>query len=371
MRIGIPTEVKNHEDRVALTPAGAHHLVRAGHDVLVQSGAGTGSHLPDAEFESAGARIVPTAEEVWGEAELVCKVKEPVASEHRFLRDDLLLFAYLHLAADAACTRALLDAGTTAVAYETAQAPDGTLPLLAPMSEVAGRMATQVGAWLLQRPAGGRGVLLGGVPGTRPGRVVVLGGGTAGRHAAEIAVGMRAEVTVVDLALPVLRAVDREFSGHVRTVVSSAYAIEREVLEADLVVGAVLVAGARAPRLVTDDLVARMRPGAVLVDVAVDQGGCFEGSRPTTHDDPTFAVHGTTFYCVANMPGAVPVTSTLALTSATLPYLAALADGGVDALREDPLLRSGASTHRGTLLNAAVAAAHDLPWTPVEDALRR
>ena len=370
MRIGIPTEVKNHEDRVALTPAGAHHLVRAGHDVLVQSGAGTGSHLSDAEFESAGARVVPTAEEVWGEAELVCKVKEPVASEHRFLREDLLLFAYLHLAADEACTRALLDAGTTSVAYETAQATDGSLPLLAPMSEVAGCMATQVGAWLLQRPAGGRGVLLGGVPGTRPGRVVVLGGGTAGRNAAEIAVGMRAEVTVVDLSLPVLRAVDQEFSGHVRTVVSSAYAIEREVLEADLVVGAVLVAGARAPRLVGDDLVARMRPGAVLVDVAVDQGGCFEGSRPTTHDDPTFAVHGTTFYCVANMPGAVPVTSTLALTSATLPYLAALADGGVAAVREDPVLRSGASTHRGTLLNEAVADAHDLPWTPAQDALR-
>ncbi|MFB8229817.1 alanine dehydrogenase [Cellulosimicrobium sp. NPDC055967] len=370
MRIGIPTEVKNHEDRVALTPAGAHHLVRAGHDVLVQSGAGVGSHLSDAEFADAGARVVPTADELWAEADLVCKVKEPVASEYPLLRDDLLLFAYLHLAADGDCTRALLDAGTTSVAYETAQAPDGTLPLLAPMSEVAGRMATQVGAWLLQRPAGGRGVLLGGVPGTRPGRVVVLGGGTAGRNAAEVAVGMRAEVTVVDLSLPVLRAVDQEFSGHVRTVVSSAYAIEREVLEADLVVGAVLVAGARAPRLVTDDLVARMRPGAVLVDVAVDQGGCFEGSRPTTHDDPTFAVHGTTFYCVANMPGAVPVTSTLALTSATLPYLAALADGGVEAVRDVPILRSGASTHRGALLNEAVAAAHGLPWTPAEDALR-
>jgi alanine dehydrogenase len=370
MRIGIPTEVKNHEDRVALTPAGAHHLVRAGHDVLVQSGAGAGSHLSDAEFEGAGARVVQTAEEVWGEAELVCKVKEPVASEYPFLRKDLLLFAYLHLAADRAGTQALLDAGTTSVAYETMQAADGSLPLLAPMSEVAGRMATQVGAWLLQRPAGGRGVLLGGVPGTRPGRVVVLGGGTVGRHAAEIAVGMRAEVAIVDLSLPALRAVDQEFAGHVRTVASSAYAIEREVLEADLVVGAVLVAGARAPRLVTDDLVARMRPGAVLVDVAVDQGGCFEGSRPTTHDDPTFAVHGTTFYCVANMPGAVPVTSTLALTSATLPHLAALADGGIGSLRDVPILRSGASTHDGVLLNEAVAAAHDLPWAPADDALR-
>lgn len=369
MRIGIPTEVKNHEDRVALTPAGAHHLVRAGHDVLVQSGAGAGSHLPDEEFERAGARVVATAEVVWGEAELVCKVKEPVASEYGHLREDLLLFAYLHLAADAAGTRALLDAGTTSVAYETAQAPDGSLPLLAPMSEVAGRMATQVGAWLLQRPAGGRGVLVGGVPGTPPGRVVVLGGGTAGRNAAQVAVGMRAEVTVLDLSLPVLRGLDVEFSGHARTVASSLYAVERAVLEADLVVGAVLVAGARAPRLVSDDLVARMRPGAVLVDIAVDQGGCFEGSHPTTHDDPTFAVHGTTFYCVANMPGAVPVTSTQALTSATLPYLAALADGGLDALRDDPLLASGASTHRGVLLNEAVAAAHGLGWSPLVEVL--
>ncbi|MBD5787281.1 alanine dehydrogenase [Cellulosimicrobium terreum] len=369
MRIGIPTEVKNHEDRVALTPAGAHHLVRAGHDVLVQSGAGDGSHLSDAEFERAGARIVPTADEVWSGAELVCKVKEPVASEYRHLREGLLLFAYLHLAADAAGTRALLDAGTTSVAYETVRAPDGTLPLLAPMSEVAGRMATQAGAWLLQRPAGGRGVLLGGVPGTRPGRVVVLGGGTAGRNAAQVAVGMRAEVTIVDLSLPVLRSLDGEFSGHVRTVASTAHAIEREVLEADLVVGAVLVAGARAPRLVGDDLVARMRPGAVLVDVAVDQGGCFESSRPTTHDDPTFPVHGTTFYCVANMPGAVPVTSTHALTSATLPCLAMLADGGLDAMRASPMLRSGASTHRGLLLNEAVAAAHALPWRSPDDAL--
>ncbi|WP_454043712.1 alanine dehydrogenase [Cellulosimicrobium sp. Marseille-Q8652] len=369
MRIGIPTEVKNHEDRVALTPGGAHHLVRAGHEVLVQSGAGTGSHLPDDEYERAGARVVATAEEVWGEAELVCKVKEPVASEYALLREDLLLFAYLHLAADAAGTHALLAAGTTSVAYETARGPDGSLPLLAPMSEVAGRMATQVGAWLLQRPAGGRGVLLGGVPGTPPARVVVLGGGTAGRNAAQVAVGMRAEVTVLDVSLPVLRALDREFSGHVRTVASSLYAVERAVLEADLVIGAVLVTGARAPRLVSDDLVARMRPGAVLVDVAVDQGGCFEGSRPTTHDDPTFAVHGTTFYCVANMPGAVPVTSTQALTSATLPYVATLADGGLDAVRDDPLLRTGASTHHGVLLNEAVAAAHALEWSPPGEAL--
>ncbi|MBD8077642.1 alanine dehydrogenase [Cellulosimicrobium arenosum] len=369
MRIGIPTEVKNHEDRVALTPAGAHHLARAGHEVLVQSGAGVGSHLADEQYERAGARVVATADEAWGGADLVCKVKEPVASEYRHLREDLVLFAYLHLAADRAGTRALLDAGTTAVAYETAQAPDGSLPLLAPMSEVAGRMATQVGAALLERPAGGRGVLLGGVPGTQAGRVVVLGGGTVGRNAARIAVGMRAEVSVVDLSLPALREVDEEFSGHVRTVASSAYAIEQELESADLVIGAVLVPGARAPRLVGDDLVARMRRGAVLVDVAVDQGGCFESSRPTTHDDPTFAVHGTTFYCVANMPGAVPVTSTHALTSATLGYLTALADGGTTAVRDVPVLRSGASTSHGVLLNRAVAAAHGLESSAVGDVL--
>ncbi|MHA7132811.1 alanine dehydrogenase [Oerskovia turbata] len=369
MRIGIPAEVKNNEYRVALTPAGAHHLVAAGHEVLVQAGAGAGSAISDEDFAAAGARVLDGAEEVWGRAELVCKVKEPVPSEYHLLRDDLLLFAYLHLAADPVGAATLLDAGTTAIAYETAQAHDGSLPLLAPMSEVAGRMATQVGAYHLMRPAGGSGVLLGGVPGSRPGRVVILGGGTAGRHAAEIAVGMRAEVTILDLSLPVLRGLDREFAGHVRTVASSAYAIEQEVLAADLVIGAVLVAGARAPRLVTNDLVSRMKPGSVLVDVAVDQGGCFEDSRPTTHDDPTFQVHGSTFYCVANMPGAVPVTSTLALTSATLPFLALLADGGTRALREAPVLRSGLTTVAGTLVNEQVGAALGLPWARVEDVL--
>ncbi|WP_265521047.1 alanine dehydrogenase [Oerskovia flava] len=367
MRIGIPTEVKNHEDRVALTPAGAHHLVARGHEVVVQAGAGVGSAIADADYVAAGARVVPDVDEVWGSADLVCKVKEPVAGEYPRLRKDLLLFAYLHLAADRPGTEALLDAGTTAVAYETVRAPDGSLPLLAPMSEVAGRMATQVGAYHLMRSAGGAGVLLGGVPGTRPGRVVVLGGGTAGRHAAEIAVGMRAEVTVVDVSLPVLRSLDRQFAGRVRTVASTAHAIEEEVLMADLVVGAVLVAGARAPRLVSDGLVARMRPGTVLVDVAVDQGGCFEGSRPTTHDDPTFTVHGSIFYCVANMPGAVPVTSTHALTSATLPHLARLADGGIEAAVRDPQLRAGLSTHAGELLSEPVAVAHGLPWRPVDE----
>lgn len=363
MRIGIPTETKNNEDRVALTPAGAQHLIAAGHAVLVQAGAGAGSGIADGDYAGVGATIVPDAQDAWG-AELVCKVKEPTPAEYPLLRGDQILFTYLHLAADRPCTEALLAAGTTSIAYETVQLPDRSLPLLAPMSEVAGRMAPQIGAWNLMRPAGGEGVLLGGVPGTRPGRVVILGGGTAGRSAAQVAVGMRAEVTVMDVSLPVLRSIDREFNGNVRTVASSAYAIERELLEADLVIGAVLVAGARAPRLVTNEVVARMRPGSVLVDVAVDQGGCFEDTRPTTHDDPTFAVHGSTFYCVANMPGAVPATSTSALTNATLPYLAHLADRGVGALGEDAALASGLSTLSGDLTHEAVAEAHGMTWTP-------
>jgi len=364
MRIGVPTEVKNREYRVAVTPAGAHQLVAAGHEVLVQSGAGAGSLLSDDEYARAGARIVADAQAAW-DADLVCKVKEPVALEYPFLRDDLILFTYLHLAADRACTQALLDAGTTAIAYETVEAADGTLPLLAPMSEVAGRMAPAVGAWLLQRGAGGSGVLLGGVPGVRAGRVVILGGGTAGRSAAQVAIGMRADVTILDVSLPVLRSLDREFSGHVRTVASSVYAIEREVEGADLVIGAVLRAGARAPHLVSDALVDRMRPGSVLVDIAVDQGGCFESTRPTTHDEPTYAVGSTTFYAVANMPGAVPVTSTFALTGATLPVLTDLADGGAAAaaLAVNPALRTGLNTYRGHVVNRAVAEAHQMAYT--------
>ncbi|MBI9114963.1 alanine dehydrogenase [Sanguibacter suaedae] len=371
MRIAVPTEVKNNEFRVAMTPAGVRELTRAGHEVLVQAGAGSGSAIPDDEYAAAGARIVPDADSAWGGADLVCKVKEPVPDEYRHLRDDLVLFTYLHLAADEACTRALLDAGTTAVAYETVQLDDGSLPLLAPMSEVAGRLATQVGAYFLLRSVGGRGVLMGGVPGVRPARVVVLGGGTAGRNAAQIAVGMRAEVAVVDLSAQALRAVDTEFSGTVRTVRSSALAIEQEVLRADLVVGAVLVPGARAPHLVTNELVAAMQPGSVLVDIAVDQGGCFEDTRPTTHADPTYQVHGSTFYAVANMPGSVPVTSTQALAGVTLPYLLALVSGDdgrrpgdavVATLRKDEhrALARGLTTHDGHLVNAEVAAAHGL-----------
>jgi alanine dehydrogenase len=362
MRVGIPTEVKNHEYRVAITPAGVHQLVAAGHEVLVQAGAGVGSAIGDDAYATAGARVLPTAAEVWRGADLVCKVKEPVAAEYGFLREGLVLFTYLHLAADRPQTDALLAAGVTALAYETVQLADGSLPLLAPMSEVAGRLAAQVGAYHLMRSAGGAGRLLGGVPGVAPGRVVVIGGGVAGQHAAEVALGMRADVTVLDLSVPRLRELDTAFGGRVRTVTSSAYAVREAVADADLVVGAVLVPGARAPKLVTDEMVAAMQPGSVLVDVAVDQGGCFESSRPTTHADPTFRVHEAVFYCVANMPGAVPVTSTHALTNVTLPYLGALADRGWrDACAADPALAAGLATHAGRLLHSGVGAAHGLP----------
>src|SRR5947209_8410186 len=303
MRIGIPTEVKDNEFRVAITPAGVHELAGRGHEVFVQSGAGLGSALPDAEYEAAGAKVLGEAAEVWGHAELLLKVKEPVAAEYGHLRPDLVLFTYLHLAADRPLTLALVEAGTTALAYETVQLPDRSLPLLAPMSEVAGRLAPQVGAATLLRAAGGRGVLLGGVPGVHPGEVVVIGAGVSGMNAAAIAVGMGASVTLLDTNLDRLRAADRIYRGALRTVVSNAYELERAVLGADLVIGAVLVPGAKAPVLVPDALVARMKPGSVLVDIAIDQGGCFESSRPTTHSQPTFPVAGSVFYCVANMPG--------------------------------------------------------------------
>lgn len=360
MRVGVPTEVKNREYRVAMTPAGAHALAAAGHEVLVQAGAGEGSGIPDAEYVVAGARIVPTAEDAWS-ADLVCKVKEPVAEEYHHLRRDLLLFTFLHLAASRPCTEALLAAGTTSIAYETVELPDGSLPLLAPMSEVAGRLATQVGAYHLLKSEGGRGVLPGGVPGSPPGSVVVIGGGVAGRHAADIAVGLRADVTVLDVDLHKLRELDAHYGGRVRTLASSGYAVEQAVLGADLVIGAVLVAGRRAPMLVSNDLVARMRPGSVLVDIAVDQGGCFEDTCPTTHDDPTFRVHESVFYCVANMPGVVPVTATQALTAVTLPYTLALADRGWRAaVAADPALAKGLTTHHGALLHAGVAEAHGM-----------
>jgi alanine dehydrogenase len=371
MRIAVPREVKDNEFRVAITPAGVHELVTLGHEVVLEQDAGIGSAIANEEFKAAGAQVLSDPAAVWGGADLLLKVKEPVPSEYRYLREDLILFTYLHLAASAPCTRALLDAGSTAIAYETVRDRAGGLPLLAPMSEVAGRLAPQVGAYHLMRSAGGRGVLMGGVPGTPPARVVVIGAGVAGQNATAMAVGMNAEVTVLDLDLDKLRQLDARYQGRVRTVYSTAYALEQAVREADLVIGAVLVPGARAPKLVSNELVSRMKPGAVLVDVAIDQGGCFADSRPTTHAEPTYLVHDTVFYCVANMPGAVPHTSTHALTHATLPYLLRLVDHGWrDALRADPGFAEGLNVHAGTVTAAAVAQAHDLPATPVDEVLR-
>ncbi len=370
MKIGVPTEVKNHEYRVACTPAGVHELVRHGHQVLVQRGAGSGSSIPDAEMTAAGARLVEDPDELWGSAELVLKVKEPVAEEHHRLRKDLVLFTYLHLAASRECTDALLSAGTTGIAYETVELPDGSLPLLAPMSEVAGRMAPQAGAHHLQRDGGGRGVLMGGVSGVYAAKVVVLGGGVSGMNAAAIALGMQAEVLVLDKNIAKLREADRIYQGHLQTVASNTYEVERACLDADLVIGAVLVPGAKAPTLVSDELVAAMKPGSVLVDIAIDQGGCFESSRPTTHADPVFGVHGSVFYCVANMPGAVPHTSTFALTNVTLPYVLEIADHGWrEALRRDPSLALGLNTHEGQLTYPSVAEAHGLASVPVASLL--
>ncbi|WP_433675380.1 alanine dehydrogenase [Microbacterium gorillae] len=356
MRVGIPAEVKNNENRVAITPAGVDALVHRGHEVLVQSGAGVGSSITDDMYVAAGATIVPTAGDAWG-ADLVVKVKEPIASEYGFLRDQVL-FTYLHLAADRPLTEALLAAGTTAIAYETVQLPDRTLPLLSPMSEVAGRLSIVVGSHTLMRASGGRGALMGGIAGTPNAKVVVIGGGVAGEHAAATALGMGADVTVIDISLPRLRDLERRFDGRIETRVSNRWEIADQVSRADLVIGSVLIPGASAPKLVTDEMVSTMKKGAVLVDIAIDQGGCFEGSHPTTHDDPTFAVHDTVYYCVANMPGAVPETSTRALTNATLPYLVALADKGWEqAFATDAALAAGLNTHAGAITNPAVAAA--------------
>jgi alanine dehydrogenase len=370
VKIAVPREIKNHEYRVALTPAGVHELTTHGHDVFVETGAGLGSSITDEEYLGAGAKILSGPEETWAEGELVLKVKEPIAEEYGFLRADQVLFTYLHLAADEALTRALVAAGTTAIAYETVQTANGALPLLAPMSEVAGRLAPQVGAYSLMRPSGGRGVLPGGVPGVHPARVVVIGGGVAGLNAATIAVGMGADVQVLDTSVDRLRQLDNQFRGQLRTITSSRYAVEQAVREADLVIGAVLVPGAKAPKLVSNDLVRDMKPGAVLVDIAIDQGGCFADSRPTTHADPTFEVHQAVFYCVANMPGAVPRTSTYALTNVTLPYAVALADKGWrGALGADPALALGLNTHAGALTNEPVAVAHGLAHTDLRAVL--
>ena len=370
MKIGVPREVKNHEYRVAITPAGVHELVRLGHEIVVERGAGVGSSIPDEDFAAAGAGILPTADDVWGFADLVLKVKEPIAEEYHRMRKGQVLFTYLHLAASRECTDALIESGTTAIAYETVQTPDRALPLLAPMSEVAGRMAPQVGARCLEREAGGRGILMGGVSGVYAAKVVVLGAGVAGMNAAAIALGMQAEVLLLDNNIDKLRQADRIYQGHLQTVASNAYEIEKACIDADLVIGAVLVVGAKAPKLVRDDLVARMKPGAVLVDIAIDQGGCFESSRPTTHDAPTYRVHDTLFYCVANMPGAVPHTSTYALTNVTLPYVSAIANSGWrEACRADPALALGLNVHDGQITSVPVAQAHDLDAAALADVL--
>ena len=370
MRVGIPREVKDNEYRVAITPSGVKELVSHGHEVAVEKDAGVGSSIPDEDYVAAGASIVGGAKDIWADAELVLKVKEPVASEYPSLRSDQVLFTYLHLAASRACTDALLDAGTTAVAYETVQLADRSLPLLAPMSEVAGRMAPQVGAHSLQRENGGRGVLMGGVSGVHAAKVVVLGAGVSGMNAAAIALGMQAEVLLLDKNVAKLRDADRIYQGHLQTITSNSYEVERAVLDADLVIGAVLVPGAKAPTLVTDELVSRMKRGAVLVDISVDQGGCFESTRPTTHSEPTFEVNGCLFYCVANMPGAVPHTSTYALTNVTLPYIIAIAENGLAAaVQADPALGLGVNTVAGSLVYAPVGEAHGLPVTALSEVL--
>ncbi|SCL29358.1 alanine dehydrogenase [Micromonospora inyonensis] len=370
MKVGIPREVKNHEYRVAITPAGVNEFTRSGHQVLIESGAGAGSRIGDEEFAAAGAKILSTADEVWDSADLVLKVKEPIAEEYHRMREGQVLFTYLHLAASKECTDALIDRKVTGIAYETVELPDRSLPLLAPMSEVAGRLAPQVGAYHLQRQGGGRGILMGGVSGVYAAKTVVIGAGVSGMNAAAIALGLQAEVLLLDKNVGRLRQADAIYRGHLQTVASNAYEIERAVLDADLVIGAVLVPGAKAPTLISNEMVSRMKPGSVLVDISIDQGGCFEDSRPTTHADPTYRVHDSIFYCVANMPGAVPHTSTYALTNVTLPYALELANHGWrEALRRDPALALGLNTHDGQVTYGPVAEAHGMAALPLAEVL--
>jgi alanine dehydrogenase len=370
VKVGVVREIKADEHRVALTPAGARELVAHGHEVVVEAGAGTGSAFADTAYTAVGARVAP-AEEVWETVGLLLKVKEPLPEEYARLRDGLVLFTYLHLAADEALTRALIASGATCVAYETVQTDDGRLPLLAPMSEVAGRLATQMGAWALEKSHGGRGMLLGGVPGVPPARVLVLGGGIVGYNAALIAVGMQADVWVVDRSVERMRDLEMMLDGRITLAMSNRLQIEEALPDCDLVIGAVLIPGARAPKLVTRDMLPAMKPGSVLVDVAIDQGGCFETSRPTTHSDPIYDVDGIVHYCVANMPGAVPITSTKSLTNVTLPYVEAIADRGLrEAVAASPPLARGVNVVAGELTYGAVAEAHGLPFTPLETALR-
>jgi alanine dehydrogenase len=369
LRIGVAKEIKSDEYRVALTPAGARELVQKGHEVLIETTAGDGSSFFDEDYDRAGARIV-SVEDVWGQSELLLKVKEPIASEYPRMRPGLVLFTYLHIAADEALTRALVESGITAVAYETVETDDRRLPLLAPMSEIAGRLASQAGAYFLEKPLGGRGLLLGGVPGVAPGRVVVLGGGIVGYNAAIIAIGLGAQVTVLERSIDRMRHLDEVLSGRVSLVMSSTLQIESSIADADLVIGAVLVPGARAPKLVTRGMLGVMKQGSVIVDVAIDQGGCIETAHPTTHSDPVYEVDGVTHYCVANMPGGVPITSTKALTNATLPYVEAIADNGlVRAVAADPALARGVNVLDGKITYAAVAESHGLEYTPLDDVL--
>ena len=369
MKVGVPTEIKSDEYRVALTPAGTRELTENGHEVIVQAGAGDGSVIPDAEYEEQGARIAPDAGAVFSEADLILKVKEPQESEVALLREGQLLFTYLHLAPAPELTQALRDSGAVCIAYETVEDSAGHLPLLAPMSEVAGKIATQAGAFMLERPLGGRGVLLGGVPGVPAATVIVIGGGVVGMNAAFIAIGMEADVFVFDTNIDRLRDLDVFFGGRASTVYSSTLAVEQMLPQADLVIGAVLIHGARAPHVIRREQLALMKRRAVLVDVSIDQGGCFETSRPTTHSDPTYEVDGITHYCVTNMPGAVPVTSTFALTNATLPYALALADRGLEAVLEDPGLRSGLNVARGKVTHPAVASGVGVEYVAPEQAL--
>jgi alanine dehydrogenase len=369
MKIGVAKEIKTDEYRVALTPAGARELVQRGHDVIVETGAGDGSSFPDGAYQAVGARIA-SVDDVWGDAELLLKVKEPVESEYGRLRDGLVLFTYLHIAADEPLTRALVESGITAVAYETVETDQRALPLLAPMSEIAGRLAAQAGAYFLEKPLGGRGLLLGGVPGVAPGRVVVIGGGIVGYNAAVIALGLGANVTILERSIDRMRHLDEVLSGRVSLVMSSTLQIEESVTEADVVIGAVLIPGALAPKLITREMLRGMKDGAVFCDVAIDQGGCAETSHPTTHSEPVYEAEGVTHYCVANMPGAVPITSTKALTNATLPYVEAIAEHGLaEAVARDHSLARGVNVLDGHVTYEAVAEAHDLEYTPLEDVL--
>jgi alanine dehydrogenase len=370
VKVGIPREVKNNEYRVAITPSGVHELVSHGHEVFVQQEAGVGSSINDQDYVAAGARILATADDVWETGDLILKVKEPVAEEYHRMREGQTLFTYLHLAADRPLTEELVKRKVTGIAYETVELADRSLPLLAPMSEVAGRLAPQVGAHTLMRAQGGRGVLMGGVPGTYAAKVVVIGAGVAGQNAAAIALGMQAEVLLLDRNVARLRQVDAIYQGHCQTVASNAFEVERAIADADMVIGAVLVPGAKAPKLVTNEQVSRMKPGSVLVDISIDQGGCFEDSRPTTHADPTYQVHNSVFYCVANMPGAVPHTSTYALTNVTLPYAVELANRGWrDALKADHALGLGLNTYDGQVTYGSVAEAHDMSSTTLDEVL--